>query len=471
MFCEDCGKITSLYYRCKEHGDSHLRLDRKQKDSLLTWKVVCQECQKKGKRDLIDIFRFTCSHKDDSNNVISNKKEKKFKPLTIKEGGIYTPVVLTSIDLPPTGEIALDDLEYVLLAIYIEKFKPENFGLSPDYKVVIDDIVEAYDSYNQKRKKMVFIENLIKKGHTKENAELQWKSQNNIDVIENAIDQLKEIYKNVKLEEVNDYFALRSSLNIKSYSNYLDLIKDPTMKNIKYINYEKLRHTFGIDEIFYLPDINLVSSCIGLINGINKFYEPDFVPHFNPIWNNQKTKEKMLTYVYPFETEGILIELDRTKVCKWLIENNKLSCMPPKNDNEAKEILLRLEDDSEGYFALSTLLHTLAHTLIRRSSLYTGLDSDSCSELIFANNASILIYATSNVNIGGFAFVFQYSLTNWFNDIKIDISECTLDPACIHETGACFSCLYLPEFVCSGFNKQLDRDVFLAKYRYTSPYW
>ena len=33
----------------------------------------------------------------------------------------------------------------------------------------------------------------------------------------------------------------------------------------------------------------------------------------------------------------------------------------------------------------------------------------------------------------------------------------------INEKGACFSCMFLPEFVCTHFNQLLDRDVFLGE--------
>ena len=121
MFCEQCGKITHLYYPCKEHGTKHLKLIRKEKDSLLTWRVVCQKCYEEGKQEPVDIFRFNCGHLDENREKICNEKEKKFKPLTIKEGGVYTPVVLTLVDIPPTENIGIENLEYVLLALHLGK--------------------------------------------------------------------------------------------------------------------------------------------------------------------------------------------------------------------------------------------------------------------------------------------------------------------------------------------------------------
>ena len=92
-------------------------------------------------------------------------------------------------------------------------------------------------------------------------------------------------------------------------------------------------------------------------------------------------------------------------------------------------------------------------------------------ELIFVNPASVLIYSTSIVNIGGFEFVYENSLKEWFRDVEIEATECTFDPACITEKGACFSCLYLPEYVCTEFNQYLDRDILIGRRRYNAGFW
>jgi len=298
-----------------------------------------------------------------------------------------------------------------------------------------------------------------------------------IDIIEREIKDLKYEYANVNLERLNDYFAIKGvyskeNSDIISYSEFIESIDNETRKKRLRETFDLFKNSYGIRDITYISDINLISSCIGLIYGINKFYEPGFVPHFSPIWMDDVKKEKMVSYSYPFETEGVLIELDRVKVCNWLIDNGFLGEIKrPTDGGEAANILLKIGSDSKGYAALKTLIHTLSHALIRRSSLYTGLDSDSCGELLFTNNAAFLIYATSNINIGGFAFVFEHSLMEWFREIKLELNECTFDPTCIFEKGACFSCMYLPEYVCSEFNKNLDRDVFLGSKRYKVPYW
>jgi hypothetical protein len=407
MFCEQCGKIEPLYYSCKNHGNKHIKL--------------------------------------------SNEKEKKFKPLTIKEGGIYTPVVITSVDIPPTESIHLGDLEYILLGLHLGKFDKvsERAG-----SVDLGKIESYYRAYNDENLRQ-FLSSDIKEF---------------INIIENAVRELKIKYEGIDLESFNDYFAVKSK-EAKNYDEYIKEIEERTRRAFLEQNYQKLKAKYCIENIAYISKINLVSSCIGIINGINKFYEPGFVPHFNPIWKNDKKKDKIIVYAYPFETEGVLIDLNKNQVCNWLIDNGLITDKKPESVSEAMEILFTIKKDTEAYKALKTLLHTLSHVLIRRSSLYTGLDSDSCSELIFVNPAAIMIYSTSNINIGGFQFVFEHSLEDWFREVQFDIEACTFDPACITESGACFSCLYLPEYVCTEFNQFLDRDVFMGRRRYSAGYW
>ena len=450
MFCEECGIITPLYYSCKKHGTRRIKLDRRVKDSLSTWKVVCRDCYEEGSQEPVDIFRFTCKHKE-GGEKICNKDEKKFKPLTIKEGGVYTPVVITSVDIPSTESIHVDDIEYILLGLHLGKFDKisERVG-----SVDLGKIESYYRGYNDENLREFLSPDIA----------------GFIDIIDNAVRELTSEYGGADLENFNNYIAVTNK-GARSYDEYIKETDGDAIKEVFEQNYQKLKAKYGIEKITHISEINLVSSCIGIINGINKFYEPGFVPHFDPIWKEQRKKDKMLVYAYPFETEGVLIDLDKVRICNWLIDNDLIDDKRPKNESDAKELLLKLEESTKAYDVVKTLLHTFSHLLMRRSSLYTGLDSDSCSELIFVNPAAILIYSTSNINIGGFEFVFEHSLNDWFRDVEFEVRECTLDPTCIFETGACFSCLYLPEYVCTEFNHYLDRDVFIGKKRYDVGYW
>lgn len=464
MFCEQCGLITPFYYPCGEHGLDNIKLIRDKKDSLSTWKVVCKKCNDEHKKDPVDIFRFRCNHKE-YGEIICEKPSEKFKPLTIREGGVYTSNVITVVDIPHTNYIDIDNLEYILLGLYLDKFDQ----ISQKGKTDLKRINRNYQLYNS------IIENSDVDA-LDAMKDLLDELQEFMEKLNIITEQIKNNYLNTNLEKINEYFAVKGLFEeIRSENEYERVSYDSYVEScddlIKKENYENLKKDFKIENIIYISNINLISSAIGIINGINRFYDDKFVPHFNPIWEDERSKEKILAYSYPFETEGILIDLDKLQVCKWLIQNGFLKVNIPKNPKEASEILLKIEENSLPYEKLKILIHTLSHTLIRRSSLYTGLDSDSCSELLFVNAASFLIYSTSNIRTGGFSSVFEYSLTNWFNDIKLDINDCTFDPICIFEKGACSSCIYLQEYVCSEFNRDLDRATLIGKRDYEFGYW
>jgi len=491
LYCEYCGIIRPLEYYCGEsgHGYKYIKLNWKEKDSLSTWKVVCEKCLKENKRSYIDIFRLTCKHKDEENKIILNfdkmndeerkkKKSNKYTTLSIKEGGIYTPVVLTHIDMPNLGELNLENQEFLYLCYFLNKFNKNDFDFEDFEELNIESIKEFIDDYHQTNKKRRFIERKKRAGKTEEEAQELWKEENYMHIIEKEIETIKKEYPNISIQEINEFLALKGVFSEKeedlvpvSFTQFINQIENEDEKKILRINYESLFSNFSIEEITYVPKINIISSCIGLINGVNKFYEEGFIPHFEPIWYNKIKREKFKAYVYPFKSEGIIIEVDKIRLCNWLIENEFLDIEFPHNKEEAVQIIMNLEKGSTAYEQTEILLHTYSHLLLNRSKLHTGLDSESCGEMIFVNNGAFLVFSNSSINIGGFLFVFENAIKDWFNEIQYDAEECTFDPTCLYEKGSCFSCLYLPEFVCTNLNKNLDRDVFLGRKRYKTSFW
>lgn len=458
LYCEECGIIRPLTYSCSDHP---IKLLWDKKDSLSTWKAVCVKCWKEGRVKPIDIFRFECSH-EENGEKICNKDNKKFSTLTVREGGVSNPVVITIVDIPETNYIEIDDLRYILLGLYLGKFSSI---IEKGYPVSLGDINKYYNLYNFGKDDPMVNTDKLKEYFIELNK---------------ITSKLKKDYCEVDLESFNDYYSIKgifsddkniSRMEKTSFHTLIEKTTDLTKKEILESNFQDIKQEFGIEDITYISNINLISSVIGIINGINRFYEKKFVPHFTPIWKNFREKKEFYIYAYPFETEGIMIDLDKIKVCEWLIKNHFLNVKIPDSTDEAIEILLKIKKDDDAYKQLQTLLHTLSHILIRRSPLHTGLDSESCGELLFVNSAAILIYSTSIINTGGFSFVFEHSLFDWFGDVKLELNDCTLDPTCIFEKGACFSCMYVPEFVCYDFNRNLDRDVFLGKKRYEFNYW
>ena len=228
-------------------------------------------------------------------------------------------------------------------------------------------------------------------------------------------------------------------------------------------------------EIRYAEKLKVISAAIGQIVGLNKFYEEGFVPHFEPFRKRWDSKD-IYSMIVPIETEGILFRLDPLKVCQWLFKNGLI-----KNEitslNDAILHITHLIVDSDEYIAVKTLIHSFSHILIKQSNIFTGLDENSCAELLFPLDSSFMIYSTSSVNIGGFEYAFKYSLPNWFSRIEEAAEDCVFDPTCMKEGGKCFSCMYVAEFVCCNFNKELSRQSLVGKqsvedgYSYEYGFW
>ena len=470
-FCETCGKVEEFYYRCENRNNhpagSHesMRLVRKIRDEIINWRFVCDVCG--IERDFLNMH---CNHKLPNGTVITDKPKSKFKPLTLREGSIFTPVVMNTIDLPNMDNIMLHDVEYVLFAISLGKFDNIKDQLeSPNILKSINNLRHLYN--DKENKKLNF--NLEKRTNpdlTEDDFELVWKSKYNIDQIETVIEEVKRSFdiEKIDIESFNNFNALKglfsAERNITTYEEFVG--KAHGDSEVKSENYNFIKKKFKLKEVSYLSKLKLISSCIGIINGTNRFYEKEFVPHFEPIWKNISKKEEMLTYSYPYETEGILFEFDKNAIVEWL-KKNGISIT-----SSSGEFLLKMDKDCNEYDAVYTLLHTLTHILLKKSSLHTGLDEQSCGEMIFPNNCAILLFSTSNINIGGFGFIFENYLYELFTEADFELRKCIYDPLCIKEKGACFSCLYLPEHVCHNMNQRLDRGVLVGNVRsFKEKFW
>lgn len=446
-FCETCGEITSIFHNCKDHGHNHLKLVRKDTNAPGTWKIRCTECGEE-----MDMMSF-CNHR---RNTLSDKEITKLKPINVNQGGIFRSIVKTTIDIPEYEDQS-KDIDLILLGTYLHVWDKYFDDDLTDEEIIEDiiyylNVLEKYpDEKSRKR--------ASRRGLSQEIFDIAKK-------IESDILNLKNLY-GLDYSELNDYFILKERFSDDDENkniNYLDIINhDEKLLN----QFSDFKEELGIQEVTYIPDIHMISSSIGVIKGISTSDE-NTAPHFEPHWKSYKDKDKFKSFSFPFETEGIMFDLDKDKLVNWILSNSEKYF----DDNiSAEEFLFELEEDTPEYENLKTLIHTYAHVLINRSSLYTGLHSDSCGELLFPKSGSFLIYSTSNINIGGFSFVFENSLLEWFNNVKLEINDCVFDPTCIDEKGACFSCVYLPEFVCSHFNEFLDRDVFLGEKRFKKGYW
>lgn len=452
-FCETCGHLTPLSAYCKDHKDiSDWKLVRKDKFQPITWKLSCEDCAKeKSGYQPKDILAGVCHHTNRSNEDPS-----KYTLLTATEGSVFHPIVLTMVDIPnpDIDSLYLDSILFGLYLHRFDKFLEENPCDSNDFK----DIIQHITDFLALADNTVFMKTAPKA------------FKQSIEDLKSLLDELEAEFNDYSYVNINDHMVLSGDLS-KNLIDSLSFDKFAGDNDELLEKYYSFKKTYKIDQVNYLSNINLISAVIGVNVGLNKFYEENFVPHFEPLWNDYD-KNSIKSYIVPFETEGVMFNLNKCEVVNWLIDNQLLLEDYVDDEEEAVKILMSMEVESNEYVAVKKLIHTLSHSLIRRSSLYTGLQEDSCGEMLFVNSASFLIYSSSQINIGGFAFIFENALFDWFDGIKLDLNDCALDPSCIQESGACFSCLFLPEYVCCDFNNDLDRDVFTAKTdRFIKGFW
>lgn len=434
LFCPSCGQFSPISPWCKLHGQSHMYIERPKKDNISTWKQKCKACGGEGEG-----IHFTCK----------NCKHKA-EPLTIRDGGLVNPVVYTYVDL--------------------EKIKtskdPDVIRYAIDHDLINrDKILElaGIDPLNNNVKTKTTDE-IIAEIECIASSSMFAPSENAIrayEYITSTKNSIKEQFSDDSLRLINDIQAIINNSICLHNFNFQNR-REYQQNSIE------ISEQLGIVEIHYTNNLRLVASCIGVINGINKYYDPSYVPHFNAFEFKKDSKE-YCAIIHPIKTEGLLFELDAKRICDWLYSNGLVESAI--EHGMEKEYILHLSEESSEYVQIKTLIHSFSHGLIKQSSIHTGLDEGTCSEMLFVNNCAFLIYSTSNINIGGFEYLFKYSLLDWFRELKYSIEDCTFDPVCKKDGGKCFSCMYLQEHVCTEFNQNLSRLTMIGGGEYQNGFW
>ena len=187
-------------------------------------------------------------------------------------------------------------------------------------------------------------------------------------------------------------------------------------------------------------------------------------------------------YATRMETEGVLFELDRTEVLRWLQDNGIIDeDINTMSEAEKKAWFIRNCDENainafgeiDGGMGETTqyrlkfvfeLLHTISHQLIRQAAALSGLDKSSLSEYIFCNIPAVFIYCQSSQgsNLGAMFSAMEAQLATWLTTAITEVEQCIFDPVCKSEKGACAGCLYLNDISCRYMNKHLDRRLLIG---------
>ena len=102
----------------------------------------------------------------------------------------------------------------------------------------------------------------------------------------------------------------------------------------------------------------------------------------------------------------------------------------------------------------------MSHAFMNAAGELSGLSSNSLTEIILVETASIFIYAQTSqgIPLGALSGMaesnYAYFLKKAFDEAK----NCVFDPICTErDDTACSACLIIPEISCNHFNAELGR--------------
>lgn len=195
-----------------------------------------------------------------------------------------------------------------------------------------------------------------------------------------------------------------------------------------------------------------------------------------------KTKDGNTNFVYAtkLDTEGILFEICQVKIIEWLYANEIIddSQIPDLNDevsvkkwfaeyvhSDAISMFGDIDDSEKITKNVFALLHSMSHILMNTAGELSGLSSNSLTEIIFVETASIFIYAQTSqgIPLGALSGMAE---SNYAYFLKMTLEEsknCVFDPICTErDDTACSACLIIPEISCNHFNVALGRKYLYA---------
>lgn len=182
-----------------------------------------------------------------------------------------------------------------------------------------------------------------------------------------------------------------------------------------------------------------------------------------------------LVYGAKLDTEGILFEISQRKIVEWLYENNIISEEQlPDLDGDVSvkkwfaqyvhsdviSMFGEIDDSEKITKNVFALLHSMSHAFMNAAGELSGLSSNSLTEIILVETASIFIYAQTSqgIPLGALSGMaesnYAYFLKKAFDEAK----NCVFDPICTErDDTACSACLIIPEISCNHFNAGLGR--------------
>jgi len=436
----DCGKIEEIRSKDCPQCNTEMILNKISYADLRTWQYKCPTC---GLSEQLESFCNDCytQARNVDPSVNYHDYRMRLKPCTSN-----SVVVPQSSTIPSFPELGSDVEPELLLAEYLGLLRER--GLTLEQAIDKKDQVADLDNVTE-----TLIREMRAQGISEDKISRVVEGARRESGVEAVKDAVRGLFEGQNLDalkqRVFDYSGIASNPSrLKSLEEIGSSLSEKEL--------EQTRRTYdhcGVAEAKLVTGVQLVTCVYGFMVGSS---DPD-VGFFRPF----RDPLGFTAYAISSESEGILIRLDRRRTAAW-VSRQASSKAPFEVDEdsslETKKLYLEMEPGTEPFVLVKELLHTMSHALIRNANLLCGIGADSLGELIYPNVPAVLIYSSSASNLGGIATMFESGMWKWFAAAEDSISNCTYDPICLSEKGACHACMHLPEYVCTEWNAALDRS-------------
>lgn len=194
-----------------------------------------------------------------------------------------------------------------------------------------------------------------------------------------------------------------------------------------------------------------------------------------------------LVFGAKLDTEGILFEISQRKIIEWLYKNNIIleEQLPDLEDELSvkkwfaeyvhSDVISMFGDIDESEAVTKNvfaLLHSMSHAFIKAAGELSGLSSNSLTEIIIAETASIFIYAQTSqaIPLGALSGMAESNYAYFLRKAFDETRNCVFDPICTErDDTACSACMIIPEISCNHFNAELGRKYLYSIDGVTSP--
>lgn len=494
-FCDECGAQYPIHPMsnvlndcpsCRSPG-SLRKITWTRQDDLRSYRVSCIRCSKQ-----YPLILYKCDHIDhQTGQILSTLPKSGFRGVPARSGAVYHPYVHTIPDIPQIDEIDesgnLNARGRQLTEAYEEFFG--DLGEVDESCLFLPEFWECLVCRNKfwANRRVVSIA---------EDFELDvasrtgWSTLDQWRIIRTVLIEAKlrvavntdgtrngeAIAARYDLDEVRSCLAAQVNAHFdESELQGLYLVSGNLGAECERRgeplnppqNWRELMDRLGIAQVSQISDLHMIQALLGIIEGSTRRE----VRLFRTVNTGAGDNERPTVFVRRFQTEGLLFRLDSRRVASWLAENGYMP-HPENTDYSSGALRALIQNDESVRNEVLKLLHTLSHCLIQQSSIDTGLDPQSLSELIYPSLCSLLIYSTGGVNTGGLEDTFDNHMGEWLSRLEETARDCCQDPGCMEdEGGACNACLFLPEFVCRHFNQHLDRSSLVGGARHAFGYF